>query len=78
MYIIKKSQKISQRNEDYAVVEVIWRYLGPDSLEGWIVLKTDDPKATYQHLAEWSEFLNLKNTPVFADEEAGPIIAKVY
>ena len=45
---------------------------------GWIVLKTDDPKAIYQHAAEWGEFLNWETTPVFTDEEAGPIVAKVY
>ena len=45
-------------------------------LEGWIVLKTDDPKAIYQHAAEWGEFLNWETTPVFTDEEAGPIVAK--
>ncbi len=50
----------------------------PGSLEGWIVLKTDNPKAIYQHAAEWGEFLNWETTPVFTDEEAGPIVAKVY
>ena len=44
----------------------------------WIVLKTDDPKAIYQHAAEWGEFLNWDTTPVFTDDEAGPIVAKVY
>ena len=37
---------------------MIGRYHAPGSLEGWIVLKTDDPKAIYQHVAEWGEFLN--------------------
>ena len=59
-------------------VEMIGRYHAPGSLEGWIVLKTDDPKAIYQHAAEWGEFLNWETTPVFTDEEAGPIVAKVY
>jgi len=43
-----------------------------------IVLNTDDPKEIYQHAAEWGEFLNWETTPVFTDEEAGPIVAKVY
>ena len=63
---------------DYPGVELIGRYHAPGSLEGWIVLKTDDPKAIYQHAAEWGEFLNWETTPVFTDEEAGPIVAKVY
>ena len=63
---------------DYPGVEIIGRYHAPGSLEGWIVLKTDDPKAIYQHAAEWGEFLNWETTPVFTDEEAGPLVAKVY
>ena len=55
----------------------IGRYHAPGSLEGWIVLKTDDPKAIYQHAAEWAEFLNWETTPVFTDEEAGQIVAKI-
>ena len=47
-------------------------------LRGLIVLKTDDPKAIYQHAAEWGEFLNWETTPVFTDEEAAPMVAKVY
>ena len=41
-------------------------------------LGSDDPKAIYQHAAEWGEFLNWETTPVFTDEEAGPLVAKVY
>ena len=57
---------------------MIGRYHAPGSLEGLIVLKTDYPKSIYQHAIEWGEFLNLETAPVFIDEEAGPIIAKVY
>ena len=56
---------------------MIGRYHAPGSLEGWIVLKTDDPKAIYQYVAECGEFLNLGTTPVFTDEEAGQIIAEI-
>ena len=77
--IIKKVQKnFLQVVGNYPGVEMIGRYHAPGSLEGWIVLKTDDPKAIYQHAAEWAEFLNWETTPVFTDEEAGPIVAKVY
>ena len=47
---------------------MIERYHTPGSLEGWIVLKTDDPKTIYQHAAEWAEILNWETTPVFTDE----------
>tara|TARA_B100000212_G_C27275394_1_gene490701 strand:+ start:704 stop:898 length:195 start_codon:yes stop_codon:yes gene_type:complete len=55
---------------------MIGRYHAHSSLEGWIVLKTDDPKAIYQLAAEWGELLNWETIPVFTDEEAGPISAK--
>ena len=73
----KRCRKVSLGG-DYPGVEMIGRYHAPGSLEGWIVLKTDDPKALYQHAAQWGEFLNWETTPVFTDEEAGPIVAKVY
>jgi len=76
--IYQKPYKFLVGGGDYPGVEIIGRYHAPGSLEGWIVLKTDDPKAIYQHAAEWAEFLNWETTPVFTDEEAGPIVAKVY
>ena len=57
---------------------MVGRFHSQVSLKGRIILKTDDPKAIYQHAAEWGEFLNWETTPVFTDEEAGPIVAKVY
>ena len=36
------------------------------ALEGYIVLKTDAPKAKYQLAAEWAEFLKWESTPLFA------------
>ena len=77
-YHQKGAEKFLGGGGDYPGVEMIGRYHAPGSLEGWIVLKTDDPKAIYQHAAEWAEFLNWETTPVFTDEEAGPIVAKVY
>ena len=77
-YHQKGAEKFLGGGGDYPGVEMIGRYHAPGSLEGWIVLKTDDPKAIYQHAAEWGEFLNWEATPVFTDEEAGPIVAKVY
>ena len=77
-YHQKGAEKFLGGGGDYPGVEMIGRYHAPGSLEGWIVLKTDDPKAIYQHAAEWGEFLNWETTPVFTDEEAGPIVANVY
>ena len=77
-YHQKGAEKFLGGGGDYPGVEMIGRYHAPGSLEGWIVLKTEDTKAIYQHAAEWAEFLNWETTPVFTDEEAGPIVAKVY
>ena len=77
-YHQKGAEKFLSGGGDYPGVEMIGRYHAPGSLEGWIVLKTDNPKAIYQHAAEWGEYLNWETTPVFTDEEAGPIVAKVY
>ena len=77
-YHKKGAEKFLGGGGNYPGVEMIGRYHAPGSLEGWIVLKTDDPKAIYQHAAEWGEFLNWETTPVFTDEEAGPIVAEVY
>ena len=54
------------------------RLHGPGSCEGWIIVETDDPNVCYQHAAEWAEIMHWTVTPVCTDEEAGPLIAKVY
>ena len=75
--IIKKVQKnFLVGGGDYPGVEMIGRYHAPGSLEGWIVLKTDNPQAIYQHAAEWGEFLNWETTPVFTDEELVQLLPK--
>jgi len=35
---------------------MIGRYHATGSLEGWIILKTDNPKAIYEHSAQRGEF----------------------
>ena len=77
-YHQKGAEKFLSGGGDYPVVEMIGRYHAPGSLKGWIVLKTDDPKAIYQDASELGEFLNLETTAVFTDEEAGPIITKIF
>ena len=77
-YHPKGSEKFLASGGNYPRVEMISRYHTSDSLEEWIVLKTDNPKAIYENAAQWSKFLNWKTTPVFTDEEAGPLVANVY
>ena len=50
----------------------------PGSLEGWILVKVKNPKALYEHTDEWVEFLDWETTPVFTDEDACPICAKIH
>ena len=46
-YHQKGAEKFLGGGGDYPGVEISGRYHAPGSLEGWIVLKTDDPKAIY-------------------------------
>ena len=62
----------------YVGAKMLCRYHSPGSLEGWILVKAEYPKALYQHAVEWAEFLDWETTPVFTDEETGPICAKIY
>ena len=54
------------------------RFHGPGSVEGWILVEADNADACYEHAAEWAECLDWEVTPVLTDEQAGPLMAKVY
>ena len=56
---------------------MLGRYHAPRSLEGWILVKTEDPKPLFEHAAQWAEYLDWETTPVITDEEAGPICMKI-
>ena len=52
--IIKREQKnFLAGGGVYPRVEMIRRYYTSGSLEGWIILSTDNPKAIYEHTAQW-------------------------
>ena len=53
----KRSREIFSDWSSYAVVEMIGRYHAPRSLEGWILVKAEYPKALYEHEVEWTEYL---------------------
>ncbi len=57
---------------------MLGHYHAPRSLEGWIIVETDDPTALNELAAECGEFMEWATTPVFTDEQADPIVAKVY
>ena len=54
------------------------RFQAPGSVQGWIIVETNDAGVCYEHAAGWAEFLDWDVTPVFTDDQAGPLIAKVY
>ena len=57
---------------------MLGRYHNQGSLEGWILVREEDPKKRnlYEHAAEWAKFLDWEKTPVFKYKEAGPILQK--
>ena len=54
------------------------RFHAPGSVQGWIIVETNAAEVCYEHAAEWAEFLDWDVTPVFTDDQAGPLIGKVY
>ena len=55
---------------------MLGRYHASWSLEGWNPVKAEEPETLYKYGSERAEFLDWKTTPVFIDEEAGPIYEK--
>lgn len=72
------AQQFILDNWAYPGVELIGRYHSCASLEGWIILRTDDPKAIFVYAAKWANILNWKITPVFEDQDALPMNSSVY
>ena len=46
--------------------------------KGCAVVDTDDAKALYAWVAEWSEFLPLETTPVLEDADAGAVLGSIF
>ena len=72
----KRPWKITSGKREYPGVEIVGIYCALDSLEGWIVVKTNNPKVIYEHVAKLLEFLNWETTSVFAAEEVALIVVK--
>jgi hypothetical protein len=45
---------------------------------GCAVVDTNDAKALYAWVAEWSEFLPMQTTPVLEDADAGAVLSAMY
>ena len=70
-------QKVSWTGAPFPGVTMHGRYHAPGSVNGWIILETDDISAVYRHAAEWAEFLEMKTTPVLNDEQAAEAAANL-
>lgn len=70
-------EKFLSTGAPFKGVNMIGRYHAPGSVNGWILLETDDLSAIYKHAAEWAEFLDWTTTPVLNDEEAGIAASQV-
>lgn len=57
---------------------LLGRYHAPGSVNGWLIVETDDPTTLYHHASEWGELLSWNTTPVLSDEQAGVTASKVW
>jgi hypothetical protein len=58
-------------------VKLIGRWHGMSG-GGCAIAETNDAKALYTWVAEWSEFLPMTTPPVLEDKDAGKILEKMY
>ena len=61
-----------------AGLKILGRWHGPGSVNGWALVESDDPKAVYEHVAQWASLLDLEVTPVLEDADAAEALSKVY
>lgn len=59
-------------------VELLGRWHGPGSVQGWGLIESSDPQAVYEHAAQWASMLELQVTPVLDDAEGGEALSRVY
>lgn len=59
-------------------VKLLGRWHATDLSMGFSLYELDDPAQLHLHAAPWAELLELKNTLVIEDDQAGPNLAKVY
>ena len=76
-YVGDAFKKFLETGAPFPGVTMHGRYHAPGSVNGWIILETDDISAVYRHAAEWAEFLEMKTTPVLNDEQAAEAAANL-
>ena len=58
-------------------VTLLGRWFGMNG-SGFAIAETDDAKALFGYIAEWSDVLTLEVTPLVEDAEAGEVLAALY
>jgi len=57
--------------------ELIGRWHGGNG-KGFAITETDDAKALFQYVAEWTEFMDIEATPLVEDADAGAVLQSLY
>ena len=59
-------------------VTLLGRWHKTDCSGGFSLFESDDPKALYESTAVWADLLEIENSLVIEDADAGPLLAKVF
>jgi hypothetical protein len=59
-------------------VKFLGRWHAADLTGGFTLTETDNPTLIYEQSAIWIGVMDLKIVPVIEDDEAGPVLAKVF
>ncbi len=59
-------------------VKLLGRWHKVDCSGGFALFETTDPAALFESAAVWADVLEIHNSPIVEDGDAGPILAKVF
>lgn len=61
-----------------AGLKLLGRWHKTDGSGGFSLFESDNPAAMYEFSAYWSDLLEIDGTAVVEDNEAGPVLAKLF
>lgn len=61
-----------------AGVKLLGRWHKSDASGGFTLSETDDPAKVYEFAAGWSDVLEIHSSVVLDDEQAGPVLGRVF
>ena len=59
-------------------VTLLGRWHKVDCSGGFALFETTNPVALFESAVVWADVLEIHNTPIVEDADAGPILAKVF